>query len=192
MDDLELAKAAFHQSSIQSYVASRMMVATNYLGPIGFYNAHLACECMLKSLTAQAGVQPKPKHDLLFLLCELKVSNDADELGEPHLTEVFEWLNPYQELGRYGALARAQHDPERKDEPNLKAYGVIGYQASSAIQEIDYAFSLLYKLSDINSDLITELQKGQTNPMWRYAIPLDEIVFSQNESLGNEGFGKSQ
>jgi hypothetical protein len=183
MDDLELAKAAFHQSSIQSYVAARMMVATNYLGPIGFYNAHLACECMLKSLIAQAGVQPKPKHDLLFLLRELKASNNSPELDEQQLIDLFEWLNPYQELGRYGALARAQHDPERKDDPNLKAYGVIGYQASAAIKQIDYVFSLLYKLSDIDSSLITELQKGKTNPMWRYRIPLDEIVFFQNESL---------
>lgn len=161
------------------------MVATNYLGPIGFYNAHLACECMLKSLIAQGGIQPKPKHDLMFLLGELKATNNAPELNEQDLIKAFEWLNPYQELGRYGALARAQYDPERKDDPNLKAYGVIGYQASSAIKQIDYAFGLLYKLSDIDNSLITELQRGNTNPMWRYPIPLDEIVFFQNDSLEN-------
>lgn len=183
MEDLELAKVAFHQSSIQSYVAARMMVATNYLAPIGFYNAHLACECMLKSLTAQAGTQPKPKHDLMFLLDELKTVNHADVLSDEELSRVFEWLNPYQELGRYGALARAQHDPERKDEPNLKAYGVIGYQASAAIRDIDYAFGVLYELSDIGSDLITELQQGRTTKLWKYPIPLDEIVFFQNQAL---------
>ena len=183
MNDLELAQVSFHQNSIQSYVAARMMVATNYLAPIGFYNAHLACECILKSLTAQAGVEPKFGHDLMFLLGELKTASSAEVLNDNKLTEVFEWLNPYQELGRYGALARAQHDPERKDDPNLKAYGVISYQASTAIRDIDYAFGVLYGLSGSDSDLITELQHGQTTKLWKYPIPLDEIVFFQNQAL---------
>jgi hypothetical protein len=160
-----------------------MMVATNYLAPIGFYNAHLACECMLKSLTAQAGVEPKFGHDLMALLGELKSANSADVLNDDKLREVFEWLNPYQELGRYGALARAQHDPERKDDPNLKAYGVVGYQASAAIKDIDYAFGALYGLSDMDSDLITELRQGRTTKLWKYPIPLDEIVFFQNQTI---------
>lgn len=183
MEDLELAKPAFHKSSVQSYVAARMMVATNYLAPIGFYNAHLACECMIKSLTAQAGLEPKPKHDLLFLLRELKKVNSAAELDNSELMEVLKWLNPYQELGRYGALSRAQNDPERKNDPNIKAYGVIGYQASSAIKKIDFAFQLLYSLSDSESDLIKQLQQGQTTGLWKYPIPLDEIVFFQNDYL---------
>ena len=183
MDDLELAKFAFHQSSVQSYIAARMMVATNYLAPIGFYNAHLACECMIKSLTAQAGLQPKPKHDLIFLLNELKTVNDTKGLNNTELLDVLNWLNPYQELGRYGALARAQNDPGRKDDPNIKAYGVIGYQASSDIKNIDFAFQLLYSLSDSETDLIKQLQQGQTTKLWRYPIPLDEIVFFQNDCI---------
>ncbi len=183
MDDLEFAKVAFHLSSIQSYVASRMLVATNYLGPIGFYNAHLACECMIKSLTAQAGSHPEPIHDLASLINELQVVNDSPKLAESELQDIFKWLNPYQELGRYGALARAQYDPERENDSRMKAYGVIGYQASSAIKKIDYAFSALYKLSDIDDDLLKQLQLGKTTPLWKYPIPLDELVFFQNDSL---------
>lgn len=183
MDDIELAKAAFHQSSIQAYIASRMMVATNYLAPIGFYNAHLACECMLKSLLAQSRVRAKPTHDLLHLHDELKKVNNAAVLGKSELMEVLLWLNPYQELGRYGALARAQYEPERVNEPNLKAYGVMVYQAATSIKQIDYAFGQLYKLSEIDNDLLENLQQGKNIPLWKYPITLDEVLFTQNNQF---------
>lgn len=187
MDDLELAKLAFHKSSIQAYIAARMMLATSHLSPIGLYNAHLACECMLKSLAAQAGQRPKPKHDLTFLFDKLTSLNASPVLREAKLLEIFKWLNPYQELGRYGALARAQFDPDRKDDQNIQAYGVMSYQPGEDIKKIDYAFALLYKLSDIEDDLVKQVARSEPTPYWVYPIPLEELLFFENDYLSHPG-----
>jgi len=183
MDDVELSVNAFHEKAVQSYIASRLLISTSYLFPVGYYNAHLACECMLKSLTAQAGSQPVVKHDLLLLSSNLQaLTNDSDFSLERYMS-VLSWLNPYQELGRYGALARPQNDPDRSTEGPLQLRGAVASQPSHDIREIDYVFSLLRSKSSQSNDIISKILRSETVSGWNYPITIEEVVLAQNDYI---------
>lgn len=178
-NDLEFTANVFQESAIKSYLASRLLVSSNYLAPIGLYNAHLAIECLLKSLISQKKVKPRFSHDLLVLLEDIKKANKDKTLDESRLKQAFERLNPYQELGRYGALAQAKNDPFRKDDGNIQVQGVIDYQPSYDIREIDYAVSTLLSLSTNNSPLLSEIGKRQ----WNLPIPFEEVLLAENDFI---------
>jgi HEPN domain-containing protein len=178
-DELKLAVLVFQDSAIKSYLASRLLISSTYLAPIGLYNAHLALECLLKSLIAQKNSKPRFTHDLLLLLDDLKKLNDDEALTENRLQQEFERLNPYQELGRYGALAQPKNDPLRKDDGNIQVRGAISYQPSSDIIEIDYAVSTLLSLRSNDSPLLSELGTRQ----WNLPIPLEEVLLAQNDFI---------
>lgn len=183
MNDKELASLQFHDSAVRAYIASRMTMATTYLLPIALYNAHLACECLIKSLTAQSGQVPKKDHDLHLLIQELKAVNKNKELDDKELSQILEWLNPFQELGRYGALTRPKYDPDRIDTKQVKVFGPIGEQPSAAIKQIDYAFAKLYNLSSVGNDALKQASSTSTVMGWNYPIPLPEVVYWHNDYL---------
>jgi HEPN domain-containing protein len=177
MDNNELSLKVFHERAVQSYIAARLMLATNILSPIGLYNAHLACECMLKSLISQSGSTPRTIHNLAQLLEDLKRIAHQEVLDDDDLLEILNWLNPYQELGRYGALARPANDPGRIDTPAMQVRAAISYQPSEDIKKIDSVFFKLRSLAVDQDDLITKTANGTTDPRWVYPIPLNEIIF---------------
>jgi len=178
-NDQNFNAKVFQESAIKSYLASRLLISTTYLAPIGLYNAHLAVECLLKSLIAQKGVKPRLTHDLVKLLDDLKELNDHEALQEARLKDFGKRLNPYQELGRYGALAQAKNDPDRKDGGNLQVRGAMTYQPSSDIKDVDYAVSTLLSLSEDNTPLLTVIAQRQ----WNLPISIKEVLLTQNEFI---------
>ena len=187
MDDLELSQKAFYDSGVKAYITSRLLLASNYLAPVGLYNAHLAVECLLKSLIAQTEHKPPLKHDLIVLNQKLySVTKDADLTAVSHI-EALKHLNPFQELGRYGSLAREQFDPDRIDTPGFKAFGVMTYQPSSEIKRIDKLFSALRSKAEVDYDpvaqIITDQQESFICQQWKLPIPIQEVLLHQNDSL---------
>jgi len=186
MDDLELSANVFHEQAVQAYISSRMLLATTSLFPMGLYNAHLACECMMKSLTAQAGRQPAQKHDLILLNANLhELINDNDLLKQEHI-RILTWLNLYQELGRYGALARPQNDPDRGTLGLMQVRGAVSSQPSSDIKDIDLEFSQLRNKSSISNDMISKIIAGETVRGWNFPVPVDEVVLAENEYIQSQ------
>lgn len=183
MDDLELSANVFQEQAVQAYVSSRMLLATTSLFPVGLYNAHLACECMLKSLTAQSGSQPVQKHDLLLLNTNLQTAtNDADLMDQEYI-RILTWLNPYQELGRYGALARPQNDLERVTSGPIQVRGAVSSQPSHDIKDIDRMFSLLRSKSSVANDMISKIVNGEVVSGWNFPVAVEEVVLAQNEYI---------
>jgi hypothetical protein len=182
MDDMELSANVFHEQAVKAYISSRLLVSTTYLAPVGLYSAHLACECLLKALTAQAGTQPATKHDLLVLNANLEAVT-GNKLGDARYLRVVAWLNPYQELGRYGALARPQHDPNRKDTGPLLVRGAVSSQPSQDIKDIDYVFDLLRGKLNVLDDVIGRIEKSQPVQGWDFPVPIEEAVLAQNDFI---------
>lgn len=180
MDDLELTARVFHEQAVQAYISSRMLIATTTLFPVGLYNAHLACECMLKSIIAQAGSQPIKEHDLLALNTKLKSIRDENKLSEKRYISVLNRLNPYQELGRYGALASPQNDPQRISDGPIRVRGLVSSQPSCDIEEIDFAFALLRSKSKHTNDIIDKVLIGEAVRGWNYPISIEDIVLANN------------
>ncbi len=183
MDELELTAKVFHTQAVQAYISSRMLLSTTTLFPVGLYNAHLACECILKSLTAQAGTQPALKHDLLVLNTALSAISNDDELDSSRYIEALNWLNPYQELGRYGALARPQNDPQRVTTGPILVRGAVASQPSHDIKEVDYVFSSLREKSTEINDIINKITKGEEINGWNFPVSVEEVVLAQNEYI---------
>lgn len=183
MDDLELSANVFHEQAIQAYISSRILLSTTTLFPVGLYNAHLACECMLKSLTAQSGTQPAFEHNLLKLNATLKVVTNDDTLDEQRYLQILSWLNPYQELGRYGALSRPQNDPNRVDAGPIKVRGAVASQPSHDIKEIDFMFTFLRSKSLITNDIVSKIIKGQVVNGWNFPVSVEEAVLAQNDYI---------
>lgn len=182
MNDLALSVIVFHESAVKSYIASRLLVSTGYLAPIGFYNAHLAMECILKSVIAEHGCEPRKIHNLVELLHDLDTALGVGSLNDAKIEETLVWLNPYQELGRYGALAREAFDPDRTKNNIIEVRGVIAYQASSDIERIDYTFSKLRSLSD-NTDVIDNVINKKHIQQWNLPISIEDVITTQNNYL---------
>ncbi len=181
MDDLELSANVFHEQAVQAYVSSRMLLATTSLFPVGLYSAHLACECMLKSLTAQSGSHPVQKHDLLMLNTNLQIAiNDNDLLGQEYI-RILTWLNPYSELGRYGALARPQNDPDRVISGPVQVRGAVSSQPSGDMKDIDFVFTLLRSISTVENDIISKIVAGKTVRGWNSSVSIEEVVLAHNK-----------
>jgi hypothetical protein len=183
VDDLELSSSVFHTQAVQAYLSSRMLLSTTTLFPVGLYNAQLACECILKALTAQADVQPVLKHDLLLLNANLKQATDDDELSIERYVQILTCLDPYQELGRYGALARAQNDPDRVSDGSVQVRGAVSTQPSYDIKEIDYVFNLLRNKSTEMNDIISKVVGGLPVNGWNFPVSVEEVVLAQNDYL---------
>jgi len=183
MEDMELSSKVFYEQAVQAYIASRMLLATTTLFAVGIYNAHLACECLLKSLTAQAGTQPVQKHDLHLLNANLKAVTNDDELDGERYKKVLTWLNPYQELGRYGALAKPQNDPNIVVSGLVQLRGAVASQPRHDIEEIDYVFALLRTKSTVTNDIVSKIIRGEAVSGWNFPISIEEVVLAQNSYI---------
>lgn len=170
---------------MRAYIAARMMIASNYLEPVGLYNAHLACECMMKALIAQSGNRPSTAtHNLEELMKSLRELNDDETLQSTDLDEIIEWLNPFQELGRYGALSRSKNDPNRKDGPNMFARGAVTWNPAIDIRSVDRIVSILRQLSsEAANDDIANIDTCFAMHSWNLPIGLLEVLYSENDYL---------
>lgn len=180
----------FYQSSVKAYLACRMLLCTAYLSGVALYNAHLSIECLLKSLTAKHSVQPAFEHDLTNLNKKLIDLTSDPDLKDESFLEYLSELNPYQELGRYGALSRPANDPGRVDTPELKAFGVTLIQPSSEIRLLDRYFKMLHDKLNPNNDPIELIIEGRKDTTmshdWKLPMDVQSVLLTNNESFNKK------
>lgn len=156
------------------------------MSPVGLYHAHLACECMLKALIAEVGSKPTKGHNLSDFSTNLyELTHDPDLLAREFINTLA-WLNPYQELGRYGPLTMPANDTHRVSKKSIQVRGFVSSQPSLDITKIDYVFALLRNKSATSKDLIDYAIENGTVPGWNFPISLKEVLITENKYISGD------
>lgn len=182
MVEHKLEIESFYQSASESYLTSRVLIASIYLAPIGLYHAHLTLECMLKGMLAEHNIPLEKTHDLTELVEKLEKVHGDSELFDQQLLNTIEWLNPYQELGRYGAMSRAMYDPQRRENKNFQVKGVRVTNPLEDIRKIDSAVKRIDDSSEY-SGIERRCTSDRGRAQWNLPFTLDDAFYSDNESF---------
>lgn len=177
---------AFALEADMEYLTARLLLNSGAaLATKGTYHAHTALEEILKSYIATKGQLPAQIH-LLDRLAETAADFDDPWFGEESVVNRLRSFNRYQQLGRYGANANENSDPDRVESPNLQARGVIAI-GPELLRDLDELYlTIRSKIGPVQIDGLSAIMEGRTDHLftkgWGFPVSPEVALTTNNAS----------